>query len=445
MKKFYSVLRVAGNSRMGGNPDTEADKAFDFLGFSSEQLNGHAYKASRPKVGERFVVEANMNTKTAGTFVLFRFMDERWEEILGGRITTTKQDDAATTNTFSCIGGQFSRLTIITPNEPIATHFQDLPTGTLVSAVNKEEGVITLNSQGEEVVGEEKVVFLDVSDIRRFEGQPRIFFNSEKLRALGDSIKGIGQLKAISVWRLPADEIGEDGCHFELDDGERRWLVHQHVGLKKIKAIIKTGKRKNLLERFTLSFVANLHAEPHTTYEIAKAILWIYEQVKDPAEIHRKTGLSIPLIYSYLRLKSLSPALLEQMSPEVPENNRLRLEHAKTLAGIKDLDEQQRIYDEAYGHSEKGIKTVSRTIKVLVAKSEAELNFVPRKRSPRKAATRAVQNLLNSLVELDTNETGLKHHLLFTTEMGRREVEEALQRAVIIIPRLLKVAKNMAS
>ena len=94
-----------------------------------------------------------------------------------------------------------------------------------------------------------------LSSIRPNQFQPRQSFEDEPLKALAESIKGVGVIQPILV--RPVE--GESGV-FEIVAGERRWRASRLAGLAAIPAFVQTDVNDTLsLER---AIVENLHRDP---------------------------------------------------------------------------------------------------------------------------------------------------------------------------------------
>ena len=293
------------------------------------------------------------------------------------------------------------------------------------------------------------VVKIDPDLIRRFKDQPRLEFDPVELLELEQSILKIGQRNPIDVYPIPPEQQNGDGCLYEIATaGERRWTVCKKLR-RPVKALIRSNSKPNEVERFIRAFADNMHAVPHTTYEMVMGVIKLYNMFSDVTQIHEATGISVPTIYIYLKLRKLNPLLLDLMKQSVPEEKRLRLEHAKRLATeVADFDEQMAIYNDAYSQIGKGTKVVTRALNTLVAEACAASSrhgVAASKRDVKKDAARAVQALISSIDSLGKNEEGLKRHLLFVVEADRQEFENSLIEAQKLLPNMLKITRSLAS
>lgn len=138
-------------------------------------------------------------------------------------------------------------------------------------------------------------MFINVSLIRPNPQQPRKSFDEGELQVLADSIKAHGVLNPISV--------EEDGDHYILIDGERRWRAAQMAGLDTIEASIRphmngAGERN----RLTWAVVANIQHADMSPLEQAKAFWQLRQQGFSTAEIAQQVGISNSMVNFYLNL-----------------------------------------------------------------------------------------------------------------------------------------------
>jgi ParB family transcriptional regulator, chromosome partitioning protein len=92
----------------------------------------------------------------------------------------------------------------------------------------------------------ETVRLLGPADIRRNKENPRLIFRQEELDTLQDSIAKQGILVPLTVY--------QDGDHYFLLDGERRWLSALKLGLTKVPVIVqpKPERMQNIMMMFAI-------------------------------------------------------------------------------------------------------------------------------------------------------------------------------------------------
>jgi ParB family chromosome partitioning protein len=170
---------------------------------------------------------------------------------------------------------------------------------------------------------------LALSSIRPNQFQPRQSFEDEPLKALAESIKGVGVIQPILV--RPVE--GESGA-FEIVAGERRWRASRLAGLATIPAFIQTDVNDTLsLER---AIVENLHRVDLNALEEAAA----YQQLIDDfsfthEQIATRVGKNRATISNTLRLLNLGGTAQKAIM-----TGSISAGHARALLGIADLEKQ---------------------------------------------------------------------------------------------------------
>jgi len=182
--------------------------------------------------------------------------------------------------------------------------------------------------QDSEKVGE--VIVIPRSHIRPFANQPRKYFDQAKLMSLAESIKETGQLVPIFVREL---ENNNGSAHrYELIDGQRRWHACDIAGVKKMKAIVLSVQDEE--EQFTISVISNFGRVDHDAVETALAIKRFRDNNKTVAQIAKTFARSEPWVYQHLKILKLDQEVLNMMSPEIPEEDRLIFSTALLLADL---------------------------------------------------------------------------------------------------------------
>lgn len=168
-----------------------------------------------------------------------------------------------------------------------------------------------------------------LSSIRPNQFQPRQAFEDEPLKALAESIKGVGVIQPILV--RPVE--GESEL-FEIVAGERRWRASRLAGLETIPAFVQTDVNDTLsLER---AIVENLHRVDLNALEEAAA----YQQLIDDfafthEQIATRVGKNRATISNTLRLLNLGAAAQKAVMTGV-----ISAGHARALLGVADLQKQ---------------------------------------------------------------------------------------------------------
>jgi len=172
-----------------------------------------------------------------------------------------------------------------------------------------------------------------VDDIRPNPRQPRTMFDGEALVELVASIREVGVLQPVVLRPLaPA----EDGVHFELIMGERRWRAAEQAGLTTVPAIVRETADSDLLRDALLE---NLHRSDLNPLEEAAA----YQQLLDDFgcthdELAHRIHRSRPQITNTLRLLRLPPHVQRRVAAGV-----LSAGHARALLGLSDAAAIERL------------------------------------------------------------------------------------------------------
>lgn len=188
-----------------------------------------------------------------------------------------------------------------------------------------------------------KVISVPRISIRPFPGQPRKYFDQQKLRELAASIKAIGQIVPGLVKEISGNYSPQK---YELVDGQRRWHALDIAGIEKMKVIVITTKDE--AEQFLVSVVSNFGRAEHAPLEIANAIQRFRDNNISVAQIAEIFAKCDAWIYQHLKILRLDPEVQKMMSPEIPEDNRLLFSTALMLADIP-LDLQKSIADVIIG------------------------------------------------------------------------------------------------
>ena len=174
---------------------------------------------------------------------------------------------------------------------------------------------------------------IDLTDIRPNPRQPRTAFDEEALVELVGSIREIGVLQPVVVRPLSPPE---DGVHYELIMGERRWRASAQAGLTTVPAIVRETADGDLLRDALLE---NLHRSNLNPLEEAAA----YQQLLDDfgcthEELAHRIHRSRPQISNTLRLLRLPPLVQRRVAAGV-----LSAGHARALLALPDAAAMERL------------------------------------------------------------------------------------------------------
>ncbi len=168
----------------------------------------------------------------------------------------------------------------------------------------------------------ERVIYLNVDQIRPNRYQPRGEFNPERLKELAGSIKQKGVVQPIVV--TPREEDS-----YELVAGERRLRAVKSLGYNEIPAIVKKLEPQALLE---FSLIENLQRQNLNHIEEAKAFSKLIDEFgfthEKVAQVVTKDRATIS---NTLRLLNLPTQIQEAVSA-----GKLSMGHARALLSIED-------------------------------------------------------------------------------------------------------------
>lgn len=165
---------------------------------------------------------------------------------------------------------------------------------------------------------------LAINDIKIEEGQPRNFFDEEKLEELANSIKEVGQLQPIIVKK--------DGEKYQLISGERRYRAIKNKGTQdKISAVILD---EDLTEStiHQIQLVENLQRQDLNAVERAKSIQKFIESnnltKKDAA---KKLGVPRTTLTEWLTILEVDKKYQDEV---LDDDSPLSLSHISLARGL---------------------------------------------------------------------------------------------------------------
>lgn len=160
--------------------------------------------------------------------------------------------------------------------------------------------------------------------------QPRRTMNEASLAELAASLKSNGLIQPIVVRKV------DDG--YQLIAGERRWRAAKLAGLTEIPVFLKD------VDAFTqaqMALVENIQREDLNPVERAQGYRTLMDQLGlTQAELAGRLGEERSTIANYVRLLDLAEPVRTAL-----RDGQLSLGHAKLLAGVTDILEQQRLAD----------------------------------------------------------------------------------------------------
>ena len=171
-------------------------------------------------------------------------------------------------------------------------------------------------------------VEIPIGDIAANPHQPRRDFDQAALSELAASLKSNGLVQPIVVRHV-------DG-RYELVAGERRLRAARLAGMNAIPAIVRE------LDSFTqaqMALVENIHRADLNPMERASAYRALIDQLGlTQSELAHRLGEDRSTVANFLRLLELAEPVRAMI-----RDGRVSLGHAKVLAGVTDILEQERL------------------------------------------------------------------------------------------------------
>lgn len=204
----------------------------------------------------------------------------------------------------------------------------------------------------------EKVVEIEVGRIKPNPHQPRQAFDQFTLADLVASIKTHGIISPLIV--------SETKEGYQLISGERRLRAAKLLGLKKVPVIIRGVSEQEKLE---LALTENVQRKDLNPIEKAIGYQKLIDEFNlTQEEIAKKVGLNRASIANTLRLLTLPTEIQRSLAEE-----RLTEGHAKVILGVKNKDEQLKIFKEILRHNLSVRLTEGLARKVTVRKYQRSL------------------------------------------------------------------------
>ena len=182
-------------------------------------------------------------------------------------------------------------------------------------------GLDALFAENTPAVSQDTVVKLRISQVEPKRGQPRLYFDSQALSELADSIAVNGVIQPILVRET------ETGM-YEIIAGERRWRASKMAGLTEIPALVLEADE---LKTAQLALIENLQRKDLSAYEEALAYHTLIAQFGLTQEaLADSLGKSRPAVTNILRLLELPDPVLVML-----QDGRLTAGHCRALLGLK--------------------------------------------------------------------------------------------------------------
>ena len=176
----------------------------------------------------------------------------------------------------------------------------------------------------------DRILYIDINNIKPNSAQPRLHFDEEKLNELAESIRTNGVIQPLIV------REGKNG--YELVAGERRWRASRIAGLKTVPCIVRDfDDRQNAI----VAIIENMQREDLNPIEEAKGLRAMTEKYGFTQEqVSASLGRSRTYIANSIRLLKLPPEIQEYVS-----SGQMSAAHGRTIINIADKARQKEIAD----------------------------------------------------------------------------------------------------
>ena len=173
---------------------------------------------------------------------------------------------------------------------------------------------------------------------------------------LADSISKVGLLEPIVV--APQGPSGK----YEIILGQRRFLAHQEIGLKTIKAGILSD-RVTEIEAKVLSVTENLMRRDLNRKDLIDVCTYLYKQYGTMRDVATETGLPYNKVREYVKYDRLTPELKQLVdNSEVDLKAALRAQDASSVSGVPDPQETVKLAKGLSGMSSAQQKKVEKEL-----------------------------------------------------------------------------------
>ena len=176
----------------------------------------------------------------------------------------------------------------------------------------------------------DRVLYIDINDIRPNSAQPRKNFDEVKLGELASSIKTNGVIQPLIV--------RESSTGYELVAGERRWRAARMSGLRTVPCIVRNfDDRQNAI----VAIIENMQREDLDPIEEALGLKSMTEKYGFTQEqVSASLGRSRTYITNSIRLLKLPEEIQQYVS-----SGQMSAAHGRTIINIPDKARQKEIAD----------------------------------------------------------------------------------------------------
>ncbi len=204
-------------------------------------------------------------------------------------------------------------------------------------------------ASGAEIKGVGTVRLVRVSKIEPDRNQPRKSFNKDSLEELAQSIKEHGLIEPLTVQ--------DNGTHYSIINGERRWRACKIAGIREVPVIIKNYDDT---QKVVISLIDNLQREDLNPIEEAEAYQRLIDEFQlRQEEVAQKVSKNRSTITNALRLLKLSEDVRDMVAQGV-----LSMGQARALLPVTDPQQQKALADRIVAEN-LSVREVERLVKNL--------------------------------------------------------------------------------
>ncbi len=259
----------------------------------------------------------------------------------------------------------------------------------------------------------DRIIYVDINDIKPNSAQPRKFFDEDKLKELAESIKTNGVIQPLIVRKNEST--------YELVAGERRWRASRIAGLRKVPCIIREFDDK---QNAIVAIIENMQRENLNPIKEAEGLRSMTEKYGFSQEqVSASLGKSRTYITNSIRLLKLPAEIQEYVS-----SGQMSAAHGRTIINVSDRKKQKEICDRII---KEGLSV--RATEKLAEKAKDEIKP---DRKKRKTKVKKSQDIIAAEEELRTL-TGTKVNISGDGKSGKLELEyystEELNRLIDMI------------
>lgn len=174
----------------------------------------------------------------------------------------------------------------------------------------------------------DRVIYVNINDIKPNRDQPRKNFNEERLHDLARSIEENGVIQPVVVRKM------DNG--YELVAGERRWRASRIAGLKKVPCIVRNFDEK---QNMIAAIIENMQREDLDPIEEALGIQAMTRRFNFTQEqVATSLGKSRTYITNSMRLLKLPESVQNCIS-----KGEISAAHGRTIINVEDPEIQRSI------------------------------------------------------------------------------------------------------